>query len=198
MPDPHVAPDVPGLMVECPACAKPARLTTITHSVEWFGELLFNSLSCSHCGFRWNDVLPTTFDGKPMMYWSQIDSEKDLSVKVMKSSTTTIRIPILGVEIEPGPASDGYITNIEGLLDRVQAIIEQLERGADDLTEKARAISLLEDIADYRAGKKPFVVEVLDPHGNGRMVGNNVQKRMLTEEEVEGLKKPIPIIESVQ
>lgn len=197
MPEETVKDDF-GFFVECPSCAKPAKLTTITHSVEWFGELLFNSLSCSHCGFRWNDVLPTHFDGKATKYWSQIDSEKDLSVKIMKSSTTTIRIPQIGVEIEPGPASDGYITNIEGLLDRVQGIIEQLERGADDLTEKARAISILEEISDYRAGKKPFVVEVLDPHGNGRMVGNNVKKKELTEEEIALLKKPIPIIDSIR
>jgi len=39
---------------------------------------------------------------------------------VIKSGTTTIRIPEFGAKITPGPYSEGFITNVEGVLSKVE------------------------------------------------------------------------------
>lgn len=180
-----------GIRVNCPVCQKDAQLTTFTHEVELFGNLLFNNLVCGSCGFKWNDVQTLSMDKKPIKWVATVSKESDLRIKLIKSSTTTIRVPELEVEIEPGPISDGYVSNIEGLLDRIQAVLEQLLRSAENELEKNAAQERLEKLSQFREGKEPFHVELLDPLGNAVMMGNHVQKEKVSDEELATLKTPI-------
>jgi len=52
-----------------------------------------------------------------------ITSCDDLSVRVIRAETCRIEIPELGVTIEPGSASEGFITNVEGVLSRIEKVI---------------------------------------------------------------------------
>ncbi len=181
--------------IDCPNCHQKAGLNQLVKEVPYFGKLLFSTLSCQHCGFKLSDVFCTDFK-KPSQYSARINSEKDLSLKIVKGSTATIKIPELGVLIEPGAASEGYFSNIEGLLDRVQQVAQILVDSAKKPKEVQAAGKALEKIKKARGGKLSFTVIVQDPFGNSALIGNNVEKRELSASETAKLKKPLIVLES--
>ena len=48
----------------------------------------------------------------------------------MRSSSCTVRIVELGLEVEPGDNATGYISNVEGVLNRFSDAIGMIQRGA--------------------------------------------------------------------
>src|SRR5688500_2975447 len=120
----------------CPACHEKTIEYTLTDlDVPYFGDLLQTVFICTTCGFRHSDVI----HGKthaPQRWTYQTSSEADMSVRVVRSTSGTVKIPELGVLIEPGPASEAFVTNIEGILDRVEAVIMQVLRDADTPEER--------------------------------------------------------------
>ena len=106
----------------CPVCQK-AFLTLIEdeQEVPYFGKVLIFSLKCSNCDFSSSDV-ECEEQKEPSRYTIVVDSEKDASIRVIKSSNATIKIPQLKLSVEPGPASIGYVSNIEGVLERFKEI----------------------------------------------------------------------------
>ncbi|MEM1885421.1 MAG: ZPR1 zinc finger domain-containing protein, partial [Candidatus Jordarchaeales archaeon] len=85
--------------------------------VPFFHEVFLVTVKCSNCNLRVSDVVSMRF-GKPMRYILQVREPSDLSSKVIRSVTSTIRIPELGAILEPGPAAQPFITNVEGVLHR--------------------------------------------------------------------------------
>jgi zinc finger protein len=112
----------------------------------------------------------------------------------VRSTSGTIRIPELGVDIEPGPASESFISNIEGVLDRVTGILEMVIRwGEDDKTE--RALELLSVIEKIMEGNYEITVVIEDPLGNSAIFAENAICRELTEEEAACLKTGMIVFE---
>ena len=175
------------MQVPCPSCSKPALLLQNSENVEHFGEVLISTLSCSLCGLKLNDVWNTKFD-EPLAFKAKAASISDLKIKIVRSTSGTVEIPELGTTIEPGPLADGYISNLEGLLDRVQAIIQLAERSHHDAKSRANASKLLQKLALMREGKLSFHVLVKDPFGNSALIGNKVQKIPLSAKEAGKLK----------
>ena len=112
-----------------------------------------------------------------------------MSVKIVKSSTSTVQVPELGVRIEPTVNSQGYFTNIEGLLNKIEeslsftASLEEEEKDAKDLKEK-----LFKKINDAKNAKFPFTVIVEEPFGNGALIGKKVKKELLNKKQLSELK----------
>jgi zinc finger protein len=181
--------------IDCPNCHQKAGLNQFVKEVPHFGKLLFSTLSCSNCGFKLSDVFCTDFK-KPSQYSARIESEKDLSIKIVKGSTATVKIPELGVLIEPGAASDGYFSNIEGLLDRIQQVAQILVNTAEKPKQVQAARKALEKIKKARLGKIKFEVIVQDAFGNSALIGNNVERKQLSGKEAAELKKPLVVLES--
>lgn len=50
---------------------------------------------------------------------------------MVRSSSSTIRIPVLGANIEPGDASEALISNVEGVLWRIHDILSFLAEQED-------------------------------------------------------------------
>ena len=180
--------------IDCPNCNSPASLTQLTREIPHFGKLLFSTIACGNCGFKLSDVMQTDFQ-KPMQYSARINSEEGLKVKIVKSSTATVEIPELGVLIEPSFASEGYFSNIEGLLDRIQQVAKILLDSAEKPKEVQTAKKALEKIKKARNGKLEFTVIVKDAFGNSALIGNGVEKKGLSEKEAGKLKKPLVILE---
>jgi zinc finger protein len=90
----------------------------------------------------------------------------------------TVRIPELGVEIEPGPACDGFVTNVEGVLDRIENVVKGALLWAEG-GERENAGRLLELIARARAGTLPFTLILDDPRGNSAIVSEKAHKKPL-------------------
>ncbi|MFH0714589.1 MAG: ZPR1 zinc finger domain-containing protein [Candidatus Diapherotrites archaeon] len=169
----------PQLSVPCPSCSKPAFLLQVSENVEQFGEVLLSTLSCPHCGLKLNDVWNTAFN-EPVYFEAKVRSASDLKVKIVRSTSGTVEIPELGTTIEPGPLADGYISNMEGLLDRVRSVLATVPgKKSDQLKSK---------IDSMKEGKIPFTVIVKDPFGNSALIGNKVEKKKLSAKDAAKLK----------
>jgi zinc finger protein len=124
---------------------------------------------------------------EPVHYELKIKGIDDLDSRVVRSTSGTIRIPELGIDIEPGPASLSFISNIEGVLDRVVDILEMVTRwGEEEKTERAR--ELLSIIEKIMKGEYEITIVIEDPLGNSAIFAKNAICRELTEEEAACLK----------
>jgi len=175
------------MAIACPECGKKAVMTEFIKEIPFFGKTLFSNLKCTECNFNLNDI-SSDEEKTPSKFSVKISSEKDLTVKIVKSSTSTVKVPELGVRIEPTPSSEGYFTNIEGLLNKIKdslsfSSLEEEEKDSKKLKEK-----LLEKIEQARNTKISFTVIIEDPFGNGALIGEKVKKESLKEKEVSELK----------
>ena len=175
----------------CPVCGREGlELKEVPYDVPGFGTTLFIVMDCPNCGFKHRDILCLEFH-EPTRYEFKVKGPEDLKVRVIRSSSATIRIPELGVLIEPGPMAEAFISNVEGVLERVERVVSMMARFSDDPEEKARAAELLAKIWDAREGKVEFTLIIDDPFGNSLIAPpdkSRVKVRRLTDEEVRQLK----------
>ena len=101
---------------DCPVCGgeKTLLITNKTDNIPYFGDILESSVSCSKCGYQSSDSISLQ-QNDPSKHVLEIDNTK-LNTRVAKSQTATITIPKLGLKVEPGPKSQGYVSNVEGIL----------------------------------------------------------------------------------
>ena len=110
----------------CPLChEKTLELTEEDVEVPYFGRVSIFSMTCSNCKYHKADI-EAVEKKEPCKYTFEISSENDMKVRVVKSSEATVKIPHIAT-IESGPASQGFVTNIEGILNRVKYQIESLK-----------------------------------------------------------------------
>lgn len=131
--------------------------------------------------------------GKPLGYEVHIDSEKKLSIKIVRNSSGTVEIPELGVLLEPGPYSEGFFTNMEGLLERVEGVLK-IFLHSENKSQKEEAQKVMKKLLRCKAGKRSFTVRVLDPFGGSALIGENVKRFELSKNEAEKLKKGISFL----
>lgn len=154
-------------------------------NIPYFGDILEVSLVCT-CGFKYVDTIILA-QREPLRHCMRVRSEGDLWARVIRSTSGTIRIPEWGVEIAPGPASQAYITNVEGVIDRIQAIVGMARRWSETDEEREKADCLLDAMRVARDGSPDFTIIVEDPQGNSAVIGDGVEVSRLTAEEAEGL-----------
>ena len=99
----------------CPFCHKKTLILRQEEiEIPYFGLVYLYSIDCSNCNYHKSDVESAKSSG-PIKISFEVSSEKDLNVRVIKSADATVKLPRI-LTISPGPASNGYITNIEGIL----------------------------------------------------------------------------------
>jgi len=169
----------------CPLCGKDADTNWVKDNIPFFGEVMYITSKCE-CGLRYSDTLIMS-QKKPVHYEMTVRTTDDLDARVVRSTSGTIRVPELGVDIEPGPASESFVSNIEGVLDRVIAILEMITRWEEEGKTK-RAQELLSKIEKIKAGEMEITVIIEDPMGNSAIIAEKAVHRELTEEEASCLK----------
>ncbi|NPA75033.1 MAG: ZPR1 zinc finger domain-containing protein [Euryarchaeota archaeon] len=170
----------------CPVCGKKTLVyRTAELEIPNFGKCLETTLICKSCGFRHSDLLMLETH-EPMRYEMKIGKEEDLNAKVIRSTSGTISIPEIGAKLEPGPYSEAFITNVEGVLNRFVDILLQLLHTYPD--KRDEILDVMRKIGHIRHGKMPATIIIDDPFGNSAIVGKSVKKRKLSEEEVKNLK----------
>ena len=123
-----------------------------------------------------------------MRYELPVETIEDLDARVIRSTSGTIRIPEMGVTIEPGSISESYVTNIEGVLQRVRDVLITTSRWAQGDKEKSsRSEELLCMLEDVIEGKRKITVIVEDPLGNSAIISKKVKATKLSKEEAEKL-----------
>lgn len=158
------------------------ELVGMIHEIPYFGETIESVIVCRRCGFRHADVMHTE-EKEPRRYELRIESAEDMKIRVVRSSTGVVEIPELGVSISPGPRSEGFVSNVEGVLDRIERAIESAKVGADPQTREA-ADKRLRTIAELREGKAQATLVVWDPRGQSAIVHPKARSRPLTSEEL--------------
>jgi len=140
------------------------------------------------CSFRFADTMILT-QKEPVRYEMTVETIDDLDARIVRSTSGTIRIPELGIEVEPGMISDSYVTNIEGVLDRIQNVVITASKWVKDDEEKyAISQNILKKMNDARLGKQKLTIIIEDPLGNSAIISDKAISKTLTPDEASDLK----------
>ncbi|MBW2999564.1 ZPR1 zinc finger domain-containing protein [Candidatus Woesearchaeota archaeon] len=163
---------------ECPVCHKKTlTLTEQEKEVPFFGRVYLFSMSCENCRYHKADV-ESAEQREPCKYTIEISSEEDMKIRVVKSSQATIKIPRI-TTITPGPASNGFITNIEGIFNRVKNQVEFVRDNAEDAGERKKAKNMLKKIMNIMWGREKIKMTIEDPSGNSAIISDKAVKQKL-------------------
>ena len=163
----------------CPFCnEKKLTLTEDTMEVPYFGRVYLFSMKCTGCSFFKADV-EAEEQKEPCKVTFTVENEKDMSVRVVKSSNATVKIPQMKMDVTPGPASIGYVSNVEGLLDRFVDVIKSEQNIAEEDDEKRRCKILLKKIWRVKNGDDPLKIIIEDPSGNSAIISDKAKVEKL-------------------
>lgn len=176
----------------CPICSKELITNWVKDNIPFFGEVMHITSMCE-CGLRYADTIIMA-QHEPIRYEMRVRTQDDLYARVVRSTSATIRIPELGIDIEPGPASESFVSNIEGVLDRVDDILEMVIRW-NEPDKTRRAQELQRTMEKVKAGKAEITVIIEDPMGNSAIIAQSATYRELTEEEAACLKTGMIVFE---
>lgn len=154
----------------CPLCRK-KTLTLMEEEMDipYFGKAFLFSMHCDNCEYAKTDLEAEEMKD-PTRYTFETENEKDLNIRVVRSSEGTIKLPGLKITIEPGASSDGFVSNIEGVLQRVKKIVEEQRDSAEDEDIKKKAKNLLKKIWKIECGDEKLKIIIEDPTGNSAII----------------------------
>ncbi|MDI6883684.1 MAG: ZPR1 zinc finger domain-containing protein [Hadesarchaea archaeon] len=172
----------------CPICgARDAfQVRGKIHHIPYFGETMETLVTCRACKFKHADVMHLG-EHEPMRHEFQITSDADMMVRVVRSGTGTIKIPELGVTVKPSLGSEGYVSNVEGVLNRIEAAIKLAIKKVDQ-NRRRRGKAKLKKLEQIRRGEKNASLIVIDPFGHSAILDERAKKRKLTKKELTKLR----------
>ena len=191
--------------IPCPICHVEGEVYMIAHvdEIPYFGEHTQVTVLCHSCGWRQTDFIPA--EGKKPGGWSLVvNSPETLSARVIRSSSCTVKVPELDLEVAPGSNATGYVSNVEGVLNRfidiiqmvlrdLQSEVERINETAPDdeatlgeaMTSVMTLMNMLEQITTVgEDNETSLTLELLDPHGHSMIIHEDALHRELDEEEL--------------
>ncbi|RLF31029.1 MAG: hypothetical protein DRN07_07880 [Thermoplasmata archaeon] len=178
----------------CPVCKKQSLLLSMrTEEIPYFGKIIILTTRCENCKFKHADVFTVEIK-EPLSYKIRVECEEDLNTKVIRSSSGTIIIPELGIKIEPGTHAQGFITNIEGILERIEKVLK-FQLKTQKVKKLRKVKELLAKVEKMRNGKLGFTLILKDPFGNSGIISKKAKKRRLSKRELKNLKTGLIILE---
>jgi len=156
----------------CPFChTKNMTLSQEETDIPYFGKTFVFSMDCSNCKYHKSDVEAAELKD-PVKITFTVENQKDLNVRIVKSAAATVKIPQMRMDVRPGPASNGFITNVEGVLTRFEKIVEEQRDSAEDPKVKKSAKNLLKKLRKVKFGDIPLKVVIEDPSGNSAIISD--------------------------
>lgn len=144
----------------CPSCKGPLKVK-VKEQEDFLGsQVTLVAMTCPKCGYRTLDLLPAE-PGEPTRLELKVNPPGDLNLLVARSAGARITIPEIGAAIQPGPASTGFITTVEGVLNRFKKHLK---------SERAR------QLIDQLLEGQPFTLVVEDPTGASAVDSLDVKK----------------------
>ncbi len=189
--------------IPCPICHVGGEVYMIAHidEIPYFGEHTQVTVMCHSCGWKQTDFIPA--EGKKSGCWSLcVENQNQLKSRVVRSSSCTIRIPELDLQVNPGSNANGYVSNVEGVINRFVKIINMLlknlqnespaelggrksEYSSSTIKEIEQLESLLNRLTTIgQDNYQPFTLELLDPHGHSMIIDELASERRLSDEEI--------------
>jgi len=162
----------------CPVCGeKKLTLTEAETEVPYFGKLFIFSMHCDGCKYHKSD-LEAAERREPCKYVFEVNGKEDLQVRVIKSSEGLVKFERVG-EIEPGTASEGYVTNIEGLIQRIKEQIEKIRDLEEDEEMKKKAKNHVKKLQNVLWGSDTLKITIEDPSGNSAIISEKAKRSKL-------------------
>ena len=163
----------------CPFCSKKKlNLSEEEMDIPYFGKVFLFSMHCDNCNYRKADV-EAEEQKDPVKITITVDSEKDINIRVVKSSNASVKIPQLKMSVEPGVASVGFVSNVEGILDRFKKVIEDERNATEDDEVKDNAKKLLKKIWKVKLGEFPIKLIIEDESGNSAIISDKAKVEKL-------------------
>ena len=183
------------MIIKCPACGIEGVAKSIMKQLEipHFGEVMETTIQCPACGFKHSDIIALE-QNEPAKYVLEIN-KSTLSVRVVRSQSATVIIPEIGVKVEPGPKSEGYVTNVEGVLTRFESAVKKALNLFDDEESQINGKKALDSIQELINGNGTATLIILDPFGQSNVVSEKVEILEIPEEELRELKTGFSHIE---
>lgn len=183
------------MVIKCPACSIEGEAKSIMKEIEipHFGKVMETTIQCPSCGFKHSDIIALE-QNDPAKYVLKI-SKNTLSTRVVRSQSATVSIPEIGVKVEPGPKSEGYVTNVEGILTRFESAVKKALNLFDDEESLTNAKKTFNEIQELKKGNTTATLIILDPFGQSNIVSENAEIFEIPEEELRELKTGFNIIE---
>ncbi len=185
--------------IPCPICSIEGEVKMIAHidEIPYFGEHTQVTVLCNSCGWRQTDFIPA--EGKKSGAWKLIiDNPEKLLARVVRSSSCTVKIEELDLVVNPGGNSTGYVSNVEGVMNRFVDVInmvlrdvqnEALQHAAEGIEETMQAIDKLETMLNIieslkKDDSEPITLELLDPNGHSMIIHEDSVERELSDTEL--------------
>ncbi|MEM0002100.1 MAG: ZPR1 zinc finger domain-containing protein [Desulfurococcaceae archaeon] len=146
----------------CPVCKKTFVVKDYKYNVPYYGDVIITVAECENCGYKYRDVLVAS-GNEPRKVVYRVEEPGDDNALLIKNSTCRIEIPELGVSIEPGAYSQGYITTVEGLILEIIEVADHLCRQENSPREKCNEVKDLLEKA--RKNETPYTVIIYDNIG---------------------------------
>ena len=183
------------MIIKFPACGIEGVAKSIMKQLEipHFGEVMETTIQCPSCGFKHSDIIALE-QNDPAKYVLEIN-KNTLSVRVVRSQSATVIIPEIGVKVEPGPKSEGYVTNVEGVLTRFESAVKRALNLFEDEESQKNAKNTLAQIRELIKGNSTATLIILDPFGQSNVISESVEVLEIPEEELHDLKTGFSYIE---
>ena len=176
------------MIIKCPACGIEGVAKSIMKEIEipHFGNVMETTILCPSCGFKHSDIIALE-QNDPAKYVLEIN-KNNLSIRVVRSQSATVIIPEVGVKVEPGPKSEGYVTNVEGVLTRFESAVKKALNLFEDEQSQINGKKALKQIQELIKGNGTATLIILDPFGQSNIVSEKVEIFEIPEEELRELK----------
>lgn len=183
------------MIIKCPACGIEGRAKSIMKELKipHFGDVMETTIQCPACGFKHSDVIALE-QNDPAKYVLEIN-KNNLSIRVVRSQSATVIIPEVGIKVEPGPKSEGYVTNVEGVLIRFESAVKKALNLFDDEQSQINGKKTLKQIQELIKGNGTATLIILDPFGQSNIVSDKVEILEIPDEELRDLKTGFSHIE---
>ncbi len=180
--------------IPCPVCNAEGEVKMMTHidEIPYFGEHTQVTILCDKCGWRQSDFIPAE-GRKPGGCKLVISKPEHIRARVVRSSSCTVRIEELDLEVKPGSSSTGYVSNVEGVIDRFMDVIVMVTRQAyvedSDISEIKTLEKMHTTLLELKENPipRPVTIELLDPNGHSQILHEDAVMRELLPSELEGL-----------
>ena len=163
---------------QCTFCGeKKATLREDEIDIPHFGRVFVFSMHCDACNAHQSDVEPAE-QKEPCRFTLEVTSDQDLNIKIVKAGEAVVKIPHV-ITIEPGPAAQGYVTNVEGLIERVKGVIESTAESEEDPNAKKKAKNLVKKLNKVLVGREPLKIIIEDKSGHSAIISEKAQRSKL-------------------
>ncbi len=154
--------------MKCPICDKDTyEEKEMDYEIPYLGKFKIITGKCNSCNYKYNSIIPLETGNKKTI--KKEINKKTLNDVVVRSPYCKITIPELGLELLPGERCEGFITTIEGVLQRFLKTLEFLERNSEDKEKYEKIKKKIQNIID---GKEKVTLILEDEKGLSKIVEN--------------------------